>query len=213
MTDCARIVEIEVTIDLNCPWCFFALRHLRTALSRLEEDIKVVVHFHHFILFDGLPTVGATLTPCMMTSAVKEAAISASVSLNDNRVLAPSIDAHIVLCAAEKAGVAIEFLEALFVLYFEQGKSISNHDILASAATSAGMTLTQYDVSEMTKTDGLSPNRRCVFDSVQSRKAAGISKVPHFVVGEQGKRCKFSFYGANNPDVFDDAISELENQR
>jgi predicted DsbA family dithiol-disulfide isomerase len=204
-----RCIVIDATIDMNCPWCFFALRHLRTALSRVDEDVHVDIKFHPFILFPDLPSTGTDLTPCMLTPEVNAAAVSALVSINNDRLLLPTLNAHVVLRAAQTAGKGMEFVDALFILYFEQGRSINDVSVLAAAAVSAGMPLTESAVSAMTAQG--SANIMDLLELERASRASGITKVPHFAVSEQGKRCKFEFKGALGPEVFEDAIAELDN--
>ncbi len=210
-TDVVRRIVVDVTIDMNCPWCFFALRHLRTALAIIDDDVRIDIKFHHFILFPGLPPAGINLTPCMLTADVKSAAISSKVILNNQRLLLPTLGAHVILHAAEIAGVAIAFTEALFCSYFEQGNNINDPMVLSSAARSVGMSLSEADVSAMIAED--SPNVKALLLLENSTRTSGIKRVPHFIVKKDGKRCKFEFEGAAGPEIFGDAIDELECQR
>ena len=93
-------------------------------------------------------------------------------------------------------------MEALFKRYFEQEKNICDVEVLASAATEAGLDAAQ--ARAMLADGGAAPTGEAVErEEEECRRRYGVRGVPHFVIGT-----KYSFSGAQDASTLAQVLDE-----
>ena len=63
MNTAAPTLKIDFVSDIVCPWCAIGLSALEIALSRLEGDVAVQLHFQPFELHPDMGPEGAEVVP------------------------------------------------------------------------------------------------------------------------------------------------------
>ena len=148
-----RTLRIDFVSDVVCPWCLIGLANLERALASLGDEVPVELVFHPLQLNPGLPPEGELaadniarkygITPEQARSrggGVRAAAEAAGVSMagRPDR-LYDTFDAHRLLHWAGREGRQLALKHALLRAYFDQGRAICDHQVLADAAAGAGL--------------------------------------------------------------------------
>ena len=63
MNTAAPSLKIDFVSDIVCPWCAIGLSALEIALSRLEGEVAVQLHFQPFELHPDMGPEGAEVVP------------------------------------------------------------------------------------------------------------------------------------------------------
>lgn len=203
------VISVEVLLDMTCPWCYFALKHLNAALQRHGKDYSFEITFAPYFLFPGLAPEGMSVTPCMQTDDVKAAAAAACVALDESRRLKRTHAAHAALrtVVSNDASLGLAFVLRLMALHFEQGKDISDVGVCLSAARDAGCVIHEPASFCRAASD---PDTWALIDAeAAAARAAGRTRVPRFSCQRKGARRVIAFEGALSTEVFDDLVDEL----
>jgi predicted DsbA family dithiol-disulfide isomerase len=149
-------VEVVVTSDFICPWCWISHRHLKDGIARAGLSADAVrVRFAPFELNPDMPEAGQdrqAYRTHKFGSWARSQAMDADVTLAGQRVGAPfnhdrvlvtpnTRRAHRLMFWAQLQGDAarLEALpEAIFFAYFSQGRDIGTVDVLVDIAASIG---------------------------------------------------------------------------
>ncbi|KAI9183479.1 hypothetical protein H9P43_004397 [Blastocladiella emersonii ATCC 22665] len=136
-------------------------------------------------------------------------AIGASVGIQfDNTgLIGSTFDYHRLLThvlATHGAGVQTKVVEALFVEYFEKGRPLSDHAVLANGAEKAG--LSRDETLEFLALGELGYETRVTLD--KSRRS-GIGGVPDFDVAGG----KFRIHGAEDPAAWLSVFERIRAER
>jgi len=212
-------MRIEIFSDVICPWCFIGKRRFETAISRLRDrgvDVQVDYLFRPFQLDPTAPTdsptpakdayakkFGGPERATEILDHVTAVAAQDNITFNmDIAVRANTFLAHRLLSyALKKHGsiVQIPLKERIMDAYFTDGKNISDIDVLADCAESAGI-----DRSEARTF--LSGNE--FVDEVRSEIAEateyGVTAVPTFIINGQ-----WSVPGAQDVEMFERIIERI----
>lgn len=213
MTDTSQ-VTIDVVSDVVCPWCYLGMRRLENALAGLA-GIEADVRWRPFQLDPTIPAEGKERKAYMLAKFNDEARLQQVhanlVSLGavegisfdfDAITVAPNtLDAHRLIrwAASSGDGVQGKLVRTLFSYYFEQGKNIGDHGVLAEAAKEAGMDATVVEALLPTDSD-----REDVSSEIATASRMGITGVPCFLL--EGK---YAVMGAQDSATLADAVRQV----
>jgi predicted DsbA family dithiol-disulfide isomerase len=204
-------IFIDVVSDVICPWCFLGKRRLDKALAQLD-GLKVEVAWRPFMLDPTIPKEGKSRRDYMVAKFGEErlktihdpliaAGLEDGVPYRFDAITRTpnTLDAHRVIRWAHKCGKQHEVAERLFMAYWNEGKDVGDHTVLADAAAAAGMDGDAVLADLATDLDT---------DKVQGEIAMsgrmGISGVPTFVIGR-----RYGVVGAQSAEVIADAIRKV----
>jgi predicted DsbA family dithiol-disulfide isomerase len=212
-TPASRTLRLDIVSDVVCPWCLIGLANLETALTALQDEVETEIVFHPLQLNPGLPPEGELVaenvarkygvTPEQARQrggGLKAAAQAAGVSMagRPDRIY-DTFDAHRLLHWAGLHGRQAALKRALLNAYFDQGRPISDHDVLAEAAASAG--LDRVAAREvLTRGDFAT----AVHDDEIEWRSEGITSVPTVVIDRE-----FVISGAQDPARWERALRKL----
>jgi predicted DsbA family dithiol-disulfide isomerase len=206
-------LRIDFVSDVVCPWCLIGLANLERALANLGDEVPVELVFHPLQLNPGLPPEGELaadnigrkygITPDQARSrggGVRAAAEAAGVSMagRPDR-LYDTFDAHRLLHWAGREGRQLALKHALLRAYFDQGRAISDHQVLADAAAGAGLDR-EAALQILARGDFAAEAND---DEIEWR-SEGIASVPTMVIDRE-----FVINGAQEPDRLERALRKL----
>ncbi|WP_306253979.1 DsbA family protein [Parvularcula sp. IMCC14364] len=204
MSDAKPRLVIDMVADPVCPWCYVGKRSLDRVLMAMSFSHEVVVRYRPYQLAPDTPEEGVDRKAYIekkfpdsahrsaLADALRDAATGAGLDLNiaGPTKLINSLNALRVLRWSHLDGVQIEFVEALFSAYWQQGRDISQTDELSRIAAASGMD--GADVRARLETD---EDCNDVRDEVAAFRSGGVDGVPTFIINES-----LGFAGALPPD-------------
>ncbi|WP_259409298.1 DsbA family oxidoreductase [Burkholderia cepacia] len=153
-------VEVTVTYDLICPWCWIAEHRLAEAIEAAGLAGAVNVRFVPFELNPTMPAggidrkayrsakFGSWARSQALDAHVADAGRAAGLVFDHARIArTPNTRlAHRLVWFAQQRGSAVALVDALFAAYFRDGRDIGDTDVLVEVAAGGG---------------GRRPGRRC----------------------------------------------------
>ncbi|MDC0737132.1 DsbA family oxidoreductase [Cognatishimia sp. SS12] len=212
----ATPVKLDIMSDPICPWCYIGKTLLDRALA--EEGVHpFVIEWHPFQLNPDMPAEGMDRADYLerkfggKENAVKTyGQIVAHAEANDIPLDVAAIkrtpntlDAHRLLHWAKIDGKQNAVVDQLFDAYFQQGRDIGDHEVLADIADSAGMDASV--VMRLLKTD---EDREDIQKRDQTAREMGVNSVPTFIVAGQ-----HAVPGSQPPELWRKVIAELHAQQ
>jgi predicted DsbA family dithiol-disulfide isomerase len=154
-----RILNVDVYIDLICPWCLIGKSHLRRALERLAEtdpDVDVRVRWHSVqlapdVAAEGWPfaefyerRLGGREAAQARQAQVRAAAAQAGASIDFSRIniFPNTAKAHRLLAVGAPQLDANGFdrlIDRLFSAYFQRGENLGDGATLTAIAAEQGL--------------------------------------------------------------------------
>ena len=207
-------LDILVTSDFICPWCWIGHRHLKSALAEVGPP-GATIRYLPYELNPTLPTqgvdrkayrsakFGSWARSQAMDSEVTLAGKRAGLTFHYDRVtLTPNTRlAHRLMhfAQARDPGPRSDALfEAIFSAYFSEGRDIGAAEVLATLAVQAG-----FDADEVQAYLATTAGVREVEDAEREAQRAGIQAVPaHRLAG-------IAVSGAQPASVFAHVLREL----
>jgi len=138
-------VELDLIADLACPWSFLGKRSLERALTSLQGAPQPLLRWHGLALagpstvtwqdhLSGRLPRGTSVEATH--SALQQAGRELGITFDFARLqrLPDTRDAHRLVLLAARTGHQNEVIEALFSAFFEQGRDIADHAVLAELA-------------------------------------------------------------------------------
>lgn len=210
-------MEVEIFSDVVCPWCAIGKSRFEVALEGFAHRDEVEVIWRAFELDPGAPALAevdlashlaskyAMTKEQAVASQERLAAMAAEEGLEfhfDRARRANTFDAHRLLHHALQVGRQDALQERLFLAYFRDGESISDHATLVRLAEESGLDGTK--VNEILGSGRYADEVRA--DEADAR-ALGITGVPFFVIDRH-----FGISGAQSPEsmlhVLDEAWAD-----
>lgn len=208
-------MKIEVWSDFVCPFCYVGKRRLEQALEQFTHRDQVEVEFKSFELDpNAKPYSGQSIHELLaskygtsvaqakqMNESVGQQA--ADVGLNydfDAMKHTNTFDAHRLAKYAATEGKEKEMTEILLHSYFEQGKLISDHEVLADLAESVG--LDRQATLDVLKDEKKFANDVRIDESLAQQ--IGVTGVPFFVINQ-----KYAISGAQPTSTFLGALQQV----
>ena len=212
-------MRIEIFSDVICPWCFIGKRRFETAISRLRDrgvDVQVDYSFRPFQLDPTAPTdsptpakdayakkFGGPERATEILDHVTSVAAQDNITFNmDIAVRANTFLAHRLLSYALKqhgAAVQIPLKECIMDAYFTNGKNISDIDVLADCAESAGIDRTEAHTF-LSGDEFVDDVRNEIAEATEY----GVTAVPTFIINGQ-----WSVPGAQDVEMFERIIERI----
>jgi predicted DsbA family dithiol-disulfide isomerase len=198
-------MHIDIVSDVICPWCFIGKRRLGRALDQ-RPDVTVSVTWRAFQLNPDMPAggmaradyvaakFGNTAHAGRIYAAITTAGVGENIAFAFDRIRrTPNTrDAHRLIRYATLHGNADALVETLFSAYFEQGRDIGDHAILADIAAESG-----FARAEVANWLAGGAALEEVLTEDRSARRLGISGVPCFIL-DGG----YSISGAQEPEFF-----------
>ena len=201
-------LQIDVISDVICPWCFLGKRRLDKALALLP-DVKTEVVFRPFYLDSTIAPEGVDRAAYMEAKFGKERL----ETIHDPLIAAGKEDgvpyafdkitrtpntlsAHRLLRWALIAGKQQEVAEALFMAYWNEGRDVGDHAVLAQVAAASGMDGLKVQADLATDKDS-----EAVLKEMAMAQKMGVTGVPTFIINR-----RYGVVGAQAPDTLADAI-------
>lgn len=209
------MVKLDILSDPICPWCYIGKTYLDQALSE-RPDHSFSIEWHPFQLNPDMPPQGMDRRAYLEAKfGGKDGALKAYAPIVERaELLGLNIDfagiqrtpntlnAHRLIHWAGLEGRQPAIVAAIFSAYFEQGRDISDIDVLCDIAQTAEMQ------SELIKR--LLNSDADVQDTIQRDRHArerGVTGVPCFIVANQ-----HALSGAQPKELWLSVIDELAEQ-
>jgi len=184
-------VRLDMWADIACPWCFIGQTRLDAAIAaERAEGREVQVRHRPYQLNPGLPPEGVATVdyyPKIFGSAEQMAeafartesvAREAGLAIDHSRMTkaANTRYAHGVVLSYDGDPRQRRVLMAMYSAYFEQGRDITDHDVvLCAAAAASGESVDEVrarvDAFDLARLDA----------SFDLGRTLGVSAVPTFV--------------------------------
>lgn len=208
-------VEIEVWVDVVCPWCYIGKRRLEQAIAESSQPSEVSVTYRAFELDPNKPAgKGATVVEQLAhrhraslddaRAIVERAAIIGrpdGIDMDiDSQIDANSFDAHrLVALGLAQGGPALQgaVLERLFSAHFSEGKSVDDRESLQRLGAEAG--LDGRRVAAVLASSDYADRVRA--DEAEAAEL-GVTAVPFFVANRQ-----VALTGAHSTEVLGKLIA------
>jgi predicted DsbA family dithiol-disulfide isomerase len=198
-------MQIDIILDVICPWCFIGKRRLERALMQ-RPDVIVSRSWRAFQLNPEMPSEGFPreryLSARFGSPSVAERSYAAVCAAGRGEGIAFSFDrirrtpntlqAHRLIHLAAAQGNADEMVQGLFQGYFLEGLDIGDTATLAAIAARTGIdrrSAERYLAGQAGINEVLAEERRA--------RRLGIRAVPCFVL-EHG----YAISGAQEPEMF-----------
>ncbi|WP_374600546.1 DsbA family oxidoreductase [Brevundimonas sp.] len=215
-----RTLSIDFVSDVVCPWCVVGLGGLEQALATVRaEGIEATITFQPFELNPGMAPEGEKIgehiarkygsTPeqsaanrAMITERAEDAWPGFEMRMGPDSRMWNTFDAHRLLHWAHETGGAPAqraLEEALFRTHFTDNRSLTDPEVLADAAATAG--LDRARAVEVLSDDLYAPEVRAAQTLWRAR---GINAVPAVVIEGQ-----YLISGGQPAEVFAEALRKV----
>lgn len=204
-------MQMDLIIDVVCPWCFVGERQLGVAL-RERPDAITSLSIRPFQLSPNTPPEGIDREtyykqkfgdgPEVQQTRKHLMEVGEALGIDfqfDKKVqIANTMDAHRLIRWAHNDGKQIAVAEGLMIKYFTDGAFLGDHEVLKDVARDAGLNVDI--VAELLATDR---DKDTVLQDCSAAHQMGISGVPFFIFGGTTGAS-----GAQPPDVLVKAIDD-----
>lgn len=211
----AQNIKLDVISDPICPWCYIGKTNLDKALSEVPNH-PFVIEWHPFQLNPDMPEGGMDRRAYLEGKfGGKEGAVraytpvvdhseQAGLSINFDKILRTpnTLDAHRLIHWAGIEGRQTAAVSALFKAYFEDGRDIGDHEVLADIADAIEM-----DASVVLRLLESDSDKEDIRARDTHSRNMGVNSVPTFVVAG-----KHAVPGAQPPELWVKVIGELMEQ-
>ena len=199
-----KTVNVGITSDLVCPWCWVGLRKLQEASKQANINTRII--WKPFMLRPNTPEEGAPKggTPASRVGdRLKKAGESVGIQFTGLTDRTPNTALfHATIKALQQNDKtkddATLFHEAVFMDYFTLGVFPDKENLLAAAKRLDNPQVYELVSDLYNDTERLSALRKEVVDEAQEASFSGISGVPTFSFENDQP----AFSGAQSADVF-----------
>jgi predicted DsbA family dithiol-disulfide isomerase len=205
-------VDVDVTSDVICPWCYIGKRRLEKAIAACRGEHDVRVRWHPFQLNSDMPKEGMNrkeYRTAKFGSWERSLGLDAQVTAVGREEGIPfafdkimrtpnTLDAHRLIWLAEQEGAQDAVVEALFRAYFTKGQDISRTAVLLDVVVEAVLDRGRAE-AVLNSDESLAAIR---VGQEQARRT-GVQGVPLFIVNGT-----LHLSGAREPSAFLDAFEQ-----
>jgi predicted DsbA family dithiol-disulfide isomerase len=205
-------VNVAVTSDVICPWCYIGKRRLEKAIAACQGQQDVQVRWHPFQLNPRMSKrgmnrqeyrtakFGSWERSLVLDAQVAEAGRAEGIPFDYAKVmLTPNtLDAHRLIGLADTEGIQDAVVEAVFRAYFAEGRDISQTTVLFDVVAGAGLNRRRAEAI-LNSDEGLAAIRA----AEEQARRAGVQGVPHFLINGT-----LALSGAREPSAFLDAFEQ-----
>ncbi|MBI2724685.1 MAG: DsbA family oxidoreductase [Polaromonas sp.] len=217
----AKQLKIDFVSDVSCPWCAVGLASLDQALTKVQGDISVNMHFQPFELNPKMVPEGQDITE-HITEKYGISAEQANANRENIRQRGAQVgfkfsgpdepgggrsriyntfDAHRLLHWAETVSADKQkaLKQALFKAYFTDGQSPGSHEVLARVAGEVGLDVAR--AKEILASDEYAGDVR---KREQFYQQLGINSVPAVIIND-----RHLISGGQPAEVFEQALRQI----
>ena len=205
-------VNVDVTSDVICPWCYIGKRRLEKAIAACQGQHDVRVRWHPFQLNPRIPKggmnrkeyrtakFGSWERSLALDAQVAEAGRGEGIPFAFDRIMRTpnTLDAHRLIGLADTEGVQDAVVEAVFRAYFVEGRDISQTTVLLDVVAEAGLDRKRAETF-LNGDEGLAAIRA----AEEQARRAGVQGVPLFIINGT-----LALSGAREPSAFLDAFEQ-----
>lgn len=205
-------IKLDIMSDPICPWCYIGKTHLDKALADVPGH-PFAIEWHPFQLNPDMPAEGMDRRAYLEGKfGGKEGAVRAYAPVVENAQSAGlsidfeamkrtpnTLDAHRLIHWSGIEGRQTAAVSALFKAYFEEGRDIGDHEVLADIADSIEM-----DAAVVSKLLASDADAEEIRKRDAHSRQMGVNSVPTFIVAG-----KHAVPGAQPPELWRKVIEEL----
>jgi predicted DsbA family dithiol-disulfide isomerase len=216
MTDSSTELSIDIVSDVVCPWCFVGKRQVEEAIEqyrKVHPQVQITTRWHPFQLNPDLPAEGVARSDYLrakfgtddtrgLYTRVRGAAQAVGLTLDMESIARQprTVAAHALLELAADEGCQDAMAEALFKAYFQQGRDLTDPQVLRAVAQLGGLSEPAIDRA---LTDTALHER--VADADRRAREAGVSGVPCFIINRRS-----AVSGAQGAEVLLEAMESAQ---
>jgi predicted DsbA family dithiol-disulfide isomerase len=202
------MISIDVVSDVICPWCFLGKRRLDKALSLLP-DIEAEINFRPFFLDPTIPSEGLDRHEYMAAKFGEErlktihdplikAGKEGGVPYHFDKITRTpnTMDAHRLMRWAKLEDKQLDIAEALFMAYWNEGRDVGDHQVLADIAEAHGMNREKVFTALASDQD----KQEVLAETSQAQKM-GVTGVPTYIINR-----KYGVVGAQSAELLAEQI-------
>jgi predicted DsbA family dithiol-disulfide isomerase len=203
------VLAVDLYVDIVCPWCFIGTERLERVLAAGQDQERVTVTYHPFMLEPATPPEGIDIPEMLQRkygvdprriwpraeAQARDAGID--LDLSKQRIQYPSDRAHTLLRHAHAKGTHRALVRALYRANFLDARNISDPAVLADVAAPHG-----FSAEEAARIVTDEAQLRLTRRAAEAAAASGITGVPFFVWNG-----KLAVSGAQPEAVLSDAIA------
>jgi predicted DsbA family dithiol-disulfide isomerase len=210
-------LKIDFVSDVVCPWCAIGLSALEIALSRLDGEVAVQMHFQPFELHPDMGPEGAEVVPYLSKKygmsaeqvaqnqqaiAARGASVGFEFRMDRRSHTWNTFDAHRLLHWAGEEGSAAQqraLKHALLRAHFTEGENPGAPEVLLRCAVEGGLDATRAAavIADDEFADAVRERERFYLD-------AGIHSVPAVIVND-----RHLIQGGQPAEVFEQALRQI----
>jgi predicted DsbA family dithiol-disulfide isomerase len=208
------MITIDVVSDVICPWCFLGKRRLDKALALIPE-VQAEIIFRPFFLDPSIPTEGLDRHEYMAAKfgeerlkTIHEPLIKAGkedgVPYHFDKITRTpnTMDAHRLQRWAKIEGKQPEVAEALFMAYWNEGRDVGDHQVLADIAAAHDM-----DREQVLRALGTDQDKKEVLAETTQAQQIGVTGVPTYIINR-----KYGIVGAQNAQLLAEQIKKAASE-
>ncbi|KAL0911154.1 hypothetical protein M5K25_019270 [Dendrobium thyrsiflorum] len=198
-----KFIQIDVSSDTVCPWCFVGKKNLEKAMSQEQDQFNFEVRWHPFFLNPNAPKEGILKSEFYknkfgstqsehIISRMREVFRGLGFEYDTAGMTGNTLDSHRLISFAANQGYEKQnaLVEELFQNYFIQGKFIGDKQVLLDAAQKVGIEGAAELIDD--------PNKGLKEVNEELEKySSRISGVPYFVFNGS-----FQLSGGQPPEAF-----------
>lgn len=206
------MVRLDIISDPICPWCYIGRTLLDQALAE-RPDHPFEIHWQPFQLNPDMPEGGMDRKQYLEAkfggregaarayAPVLERARAAGLEIDFAAIprMPNTLDAHRLLHWAEVEECQDRMAMALFRAYFEEGRDIGDHEVLADIADSLSL-----DAALIRRLLASDADRAEIAERDARFRKMGITGVPTFIVAGQ-----HALPGCQPPELWLQVIDEI----
>jgi len=209
-------MEIDVIVDVVCPWCFVGKRELEKAMEARPGVVKEV-RWRPYQLNPNTPKEGVDRKIAYEKKFGKDSehlrvmrehllergnALGIDFDFEGECTIGNSLDSHRLIRWARSAGVEDAVIEKIMAAYFENNAFIGDPEFLKKVATDAGM---DGDlIEELLATDR---DEELIKAEIDNAQQIGVQGVPFFIFNG-----KHAVSGAQDANVLIQVIDQLSGE-
>lgn len=206
-------IELEVVVDIVCPWCYVGKTTLLKAMDTLKDQIDFDVRILPFQLDPDVPVEGVSRAEYLTKKfgggerfaeaerRVVQAAKNAGAEMHFEKIQMQinTMDCHRLIWLAGQDGKQLAVTNELYQAYYQEGLDLSKKSNLAGV-----MARTGYDSQDILSFLESSQGTREVEALIGEVYSYGISGVPFFILNRE-----VGISGAQPLEVFLQAFQEV----
>ncbi|KDQ08737.1 hypothetical protein BOTBODRAFT_165675 [Botryobasidium botryosum FD-172 SS1] len=186
----SRLVNLTITQDIICPWCYIGIREIQAAVALAEKNLplRFLIEYRPFRLIPSL-SLDIPISKNELyikkfgdrihgvRKVVKERGRALGIEFNFEGNIRQTTLSHRLLLRAWKAGgqkVQEALLDHIFQGFFERAEDPGSVEVLAGYAEAAGL-MSQTDAERFLRSKELESE---VEEMIRSAQMEGITGVP-----------------------------------